>query len=293
MIGAIGTNSYTGSVYVYTSDASGNWNQVAELNGAAINDQFGSSIAIDGDTRVIGAAKTNSGTGSAYIYTSDASGNWSQVAELNASDGAINDEFGGHVAIDGGTCVIGAIGTDSSTGSAYVYTSDASGNWSQVAEFNGQVSSDYFGVSVAIDGDTCVIGASGTNSGTGGAYIYTSDEKGNWSQVAEINGQASSDYYGVSVAIDGDTCMVGAIGTDSSTGSAYVYGGNSATGACCVNSGCDSLTEASCTSMGGTWLGEGGSCDDCPATCAGDTNGDGVIDIFDLLNMLSGWGTCP
>ena len=78
-----------------------------QIKGEASSDHFGFRIVIDGDTCVIGATGTNSNTGSAYVYTSDASGNWSQVAELNASDGAINDQFGGSIAIDGDTCVIG------------------------------------------------------------------------------------------------------------------------------------------------------------------------------------------
>ena len=65
------------------------------------------------------------------------------------------------------------------------------------------------------------------------------------------------------------------------------------TGACCVSSGCHALTEDACAGMGGTWLGEGGSCDDCPASCMGDTDGNGVVNIEDLLNMLGSWGACP
>ncbi|MDG2199638.1 MAG: hypothetical protein P8K80_00450, partial [Phycisphaerales bacterium] len=78
------------------------------------------------------------------------------------------------------------------------------------------------------------------------------------------------------------------------SGSAYIYGPppTPATGACCVTNGCTVNTEVACTELGGTWT-EGGVCADCPASCAGDTNGDGVIDIFDLLNMLDDWGTCP
>ena len=71
------------------------------------------------------------------------------------------------------------------------------------------------------------------------------------------------------------------------------YFENYAHGACCVSSGCHNLTETACAGMGGTWLGEGGSCDDCPASCMGDTDGNGVIDIQDLLNMLGNWGPCP
>ena len=53
------------------------------------------------------------------------------------------------------------------------------------------------------------------------------------------------------------------------------------------------LTSQACAGMGGTWLGEGGSCDDCPASCMGDTDGNGVVNIEDLLNMLGSWGACP
>ena len=64
-------------------------------------------------------------------------------------------------------------------------------------------------------------------------------------------------------------------------------------GACCVSSGCHQIAGYTCTALGGTWLGEGGSCDDCPASCAGDTDGNGVVNIEDLLNMLGSWGPCP
>ena len=229
VIGAIGTNSQTGSAYVYTSDASGNWSQVAALTASdrASNDCFGYSVAIDGDTCVIGAGGTNSLSGSAYVYTSDASGVWSQVAALTASDRASNDLFGTSVAIDGDTCVIGAWGTNSYAGNAYVFTPDASGNWSQVDELTASdgASGDQFGRSVAIDGNTCVIGAYRTNSFAGSAYVFTPDASGNWSQVAELTASdgASNDLLGYSVAIDGDTCVIGAWGTNSGAGSAYVY----------------------------------------------------------------------
>ena len=261
VIGASGANSGTGSAYVYTSDASGNWSQVAALTGQASGDNFGRSVAIDGDTCVIGAYRTDvngSSSGSAYIYTPDASGNWSQVAEFNG--GASNEYFGYSVAIDGDTCMIGAYGINTLTGSAYVYTPDASGNWNQVTELNGEASGDRFGYSIAIDGDTCVIGADKANYNTGGAYVYTSNASGNWSQVAELKplDGASWDRFGVIVAIDGDACVIGASGTKSETGSAYVYGGNPATGACIA-----------------------------------DIVVNDYVDIYDLLELLQDWGPCP
>jgi hypothetical protein len=341
VIGATGTNSNRGSAYVYTSDANGTWNQVAEFNGEASGDKFGcsvaidgdtcvigaayttnsaagsayvfsktsgtwfldaelsgeawdyfgSSVAIDGDTCVIGAAGTNKYTGSACVYTSDANGTWNQVAELSGE--ATNDSFGTSVAIDGDTCVIGAIGTNSYTGSAYVYTSDASGTWNQVAGLWTGVGWGFFGGSVAIDGDTCVIGANATNNDRGSVYVYTSDANGTWNQVAELNGVASWDSFGSSVAIDGDACVIGAPGY---TGSAYLYGSNATTGACCVNSGCfDGTNNNQCTAASGTWT-QDGSCDDCvapPETCDADLDGDGEVKVADLLLLIGAWGVCP
>jgi hypothetical protein len=261
-----------------------------QFNGQANYDFFGTSVAIDGDTCVIGAWGTNKANiGIACAYTSDANGTWNQVAEFNGE--AYFDRFGYSVAIDGDTCVIGARGDDSYAGRAYVYTSDPSGTWNQVAEFNGNSNSELFGTSVAIDGDTCVIGARGTNSNTGSAYVY-SKASGTWNQVAELSGEAYDDYFGNSVAIDGDTCVIGASGTNSNTGTAYVYGSNATTGACCVSSGCFDGTNNQCTAAGGSWT-QAGSCDDCVPTCQGDMNADGTIDVLDLLGMLSAWGSCP
>ena len=64
-------------------------------------------------------------------------------------------------------------------------------------------------------------------------------------------------------------------------------------GACCGTTGCAIANELDCASFVGTWLGEGGSCDDCPDPCMGDTDGNGVVNIEDLLNMLGSWGACP
>ena len=64
-------------------------------------------------------------------------------------------------------------------------------------------------------------------------------------------------------------------------------------GACCVSSGCHKVADYTCTALGGTWLGEGALCDDCPASCMGDTDDNGVVDIEDLLNMMGSWGACP
>jgi hypothetical protein len=65
------------------------------------------------------------------------------------------------------------------------------------------------------------------------------------------------------------------------------------TGACCMSLGCFSGTDAYRTAAGGTWLGIGEACSNCPASCAGDITGDGQVGIHDLLIMLEHWGPCP
>jgi parallel beta-helix repeat protein len=65
-------------------------------------------------------------------------------------------------------------------------------------------------------------------------------------------------------------------------------------GPCCVGTGCMTITQARCDEGSGTWLGDVlWSCDDCPASCMGDTDGNGVVNIEDLLNMMGSWGACP
>jgi hypothetical protein len=77
---------------------------------ATENDNFGSSVAISGDTVVVGAYKDNhagTGSGSAYIFTLSG-GVWTQQSKLTASDAAANEHFGVSVAISGDTVVVGA-----------------------------------------------------------------------------------------------------------------------------------------------------------------------------------------
>ena len=75
----------------------------------------------------------NRDQGSAYVFVRSGS-TWSQQAQLTAADGAVNDRFGGSVAISGETVVVGApsdrIITDYGRGSAYVFVRSGS-TWSE------------------------------------------------------------------------------------------------------------------------------------------------------------------
>jgi hypothetical protein len=283
--------SSAGATYVYTR--SGNsWSPQAYLKApnAEASDSFGGSVAISGDTIVVGATGEDSnqttitngstasadnsaaGAGAAYVFTRSGS-TWSQQAYLKAPNAEAGDGFGESVAISSDTIVVGAHQEDSNqttitnagsasannstseAGAAYVFV--RSGNsWSQQAYLKAPnpEALDFFGTSVAINGDTVVVGANAEDSsqttitngssasadnsaaGAGAAYVFTRSGS-SWSQQAYLKAAnaGANDHFGNSVAINGDTVVVGANGEDSNqttiTNGSSASADNSASGA--------------------------------------------------------------
>jgi len=230
-----------GAVYVYTRSGA-TWSQQAELKDplAATNDAFGRSVALSGDTALIGAyGKTVSGqdgAGAAYVFVRTGR-TWSQQAELTASNAAANDEFGDSVALSGKTALIGAcsktVSGQGEAGAAYVFVRTGT-TWTQQAELPDPdaASDDQFGFSVTLAGDTAVVGAwqktVGTVSVAGAAYVFVRSGT-TWSRQAELSDPdaANNDAFGSSVALSGDTALIGAWGKTVSgqtyAGAAYVF----------------------------------------------------------------------
>jgi hypothetical protein len=222
--------SRTGAAYIYTRNGSGEWSEQAKLlaGDASRSDRFGHSVALTGDTAVIGAWEADSNglinNGAAYVFTRDVTGAWSEQAKLLASDAASMDYFGQSVAVDGNTVLVGAESESSNgllrNGAAYVFTRDASGAWSEQAKLLAvdRAAGDLFGRSVAIDGDTALIGAFAKDStgleNNGAAYVFTRSMSGEWAEQAKLlpSETTSGDLFGSSVALDGDTALIGAWG---------------------------------------------------------------------------------
>ncbi|MBX7209707.1 MAG: choice-of-anchor D domain-containing protein [Verrucomicrobiaceae bacterium] len=187
-----------GAAYVYVRNMSGVWTFQAYLKASnpGAGDWFGSSVAISGDTIVVGAHLEDGGgtgvnptpdeasadAGAAYVFTRSG-GTWVQQACLKASNTGAGDMFGLAVAISGDTIAIGAKGEDGSggavnapsddlladAGAAYVFTRSG-GAWSQQAYLKpaNRGILDNFGTAVAISEDTVVVGAPNEGgSGTG------------------------------------------------------------------------------------------------------------------------------
>lgn len=232
-----GTDS--GSAYVFTRSG-GTWSQQAKLKAAdgAATDYFGLSVALDGDTALIGAQHDDDkggNSGSAYVFTRSG-GTWSQQAKLTAADGATSDMFGSRVALDGNTALIGSYSDDdkgAESGSVYVFTRSG-GTWSQQAKLTASdgAAGDHFGVSVSLDGDTMLIASymdddKGTDSGA--VYVFTRSG-GIWSQQAKLTAAdgAALNYFGGSVSLKGETALIGAYRNDDK-GAAYVFTRNGGT----------------------------------------------------------------
>jgi hypothetical protein len=227
VIGAPGHASSRGAAYVYTRVGS-TWTSEAELTApdGAANDLFGTSVAISGTTVVIGApghaVGANSSQGAAYVYVLSGGSFTLVQQELTAPDGASSDQFGTRVALNGNTLVVSAwnrqVGGRTTQGAAYVFTRTGM-TWTQQGPdlISGDgATGDNFGSGLAIQGATVVVGA----DGHGAAYVFGL-QGGTWIQQQELTYSLSS-FLGESVAIDGNTIVVGASDT--------MFGGNTSQG---------------------------------------------------------------
>ncbi|MRG91502.1 hypothetical protein [Polyangium spumosum] len=224
----------TGSAYVYLKGASTFVLQGSKLTAgaaAAAQDEFGTAVAISGDTIVVGAYgddDNGSVSGSAFVFFRTGT-TWSQQAKLAPPDGKANDWFGYAVAVSGDTALIAAPLALASQGKVYAYTRNA-GVWAQQAQFVAMDGDggDQFGHSVSLVVDTAVIGARYDEpSSAGSAYVFLRNA-GVWAQEKKITGAdlAIGDQFGHSVGVSGSWVIVGAEAHDSAAsnaGAAYLF----------------------------------------------------------------------
>jgi hypothetical protein len=226
VVGAPRKSNLTGAVYVF--GRTGNtWTQTAKLTAsdAAEFDNFGDSVAIDGDTIVVGASGDDigaSGVGSVYAFTRTGAPGRTETAKLTASDGAIFDSLGSSVAIDGDTIVAGSLGPFSGAprqaGAVYTFSRTGAAARTETAKLTAsdRAEGDNLGYSVAVDGDTIVAGASRDDNGgvtdRGSVYTFSRTGAATRTETAKLTASdgADSSFLGFSVAIEGDTIVSGA-----------------------------------------------------------------------------------
>ena len=199
-----------------------------------VDEEYGRAVAIDGDTAVIGAAAnpvSSDRIGSADVYVRTNSG-WQFQQKLTAPDATSQSVFGVSVAIDGDTIVVGAHGDTNAgfaSGAAYVFQR-TNNQWSLTQKLISSESStwDSFGLSVGVDGNTIVCGAFGNSPSNtlpvGSAFVFRLINN-HWVETQKLAASDASENnsFGVTVAIDGNTLIVGAIGNSQFAGAVYVF----------------------------------------------------------------------
>ena len=204
---------------------------------AVLQDNLGESVGISGDYAVVGVPNDDTDfgrdTGSLQVFLRTETG-WVQHQKLFASDAEAGDRFGTALAMSGDYVVAGAPRNDGAgrnSGAAYVFRRQGT-EWVEQAKLvaSDETRSDYFGISVAMDGDTALVGAHRTNeplADCGTVYVF--ERNGEiWNQTAKLSAPDpdSFAYFGFSVGLDADTAIIGATRDDEAghnAGAAYIF----------------------------------------------------------------------
>lgn len=255
------TLANSGAVYVFVRNGS-TWTQQAYLRApnADAQDFFGTSVALSGDVLAVGATGEDgsaqsksplnndvSSSGAVYTYTRTGS-TWTHQMRIKAPNAGESDIFGNSVALSNDFLFIGApneanstssLSTDNnnavSAGAVYVYSPDPLGwNLHTYLKASTTGTSDMFGDTLAVSGNTLVVGA--TNDATSGRCIVFTYDGTSWSEQAILVGSNTqpNDLFGTGLAISGDTIVAGAPSEDTGlngmiasaneeVGAAYVF----------------------------------------------------------------------
>ena len=279
-----GNTEYRGEVWMYARDTPGNrtssWSliQIVRAPDGRAGDYFAGSLDLDGDTLVVGAAQAEphgveTDAGSAYVFTRSTAGVpsslWTFRQKLQSPTRLEHDNFGFAVAVDGDVVIAGAPKRDQSAdgnqvegymdgqdiGAVFVFARATPGD--RTSEFvlldrletDNPRDNDWFGATVAVDGDVLVATKSAEmtfndeENGTGNrfcpiAYVFVRMEPGvthsRWAFKTSLNldeCETKAEHL-KPVAVYGDVIVVGApdhdhvevlSGTHDEAGHAYVF----------------------------------------------------------------------
>lgn len=239
----------TGAIYIFKPHY-GNWIQAAKLKAsdAHAGAAFGSDVAIDGTTVVVGSP-SNKGvpykqSGAVYVFEPDHYHYWSQTARLTNSDADFFDHFGQSVDIEGDYLIAGAPFSNDKTGNAYIFYRSGL-TWTQQAKLSPSDGAphDKFGSSVGITSGFAAVGSfldDDLGSESGSLYIY--EQSGvNWSELMKHTASdgMAGDHFGRQVDIDGTYAIAGSPYNNAvahHSGAAYIYGPTLSADQPCQNS---------------------------------------------------------
>lgn len=249
-----------GAAYIFEKDATGNWNEIQKLvssdRGATFQPLLGETVAISGSYAVVNAPREVKGlsgqpdltnAGACYIYERDGNGVWSEVQKIVPSQRYAQDRFGDFsLAILGNTIAVGSFRHDFdvneqnevlSAGAVYIFERDTNGVWNEtqkIVDSNREIG-EWFGRSVALDGDLLMVGVSqdyfqgNGNAQYGAVHVFERDVTGVYNNIQVItpNTPDFQSQFGHSIDVEGDNMIVGAnamdVGSVAFGGAAFVF----------------------------------------------------------------------
>jgi len=235
VVGAEGDSiNEAGAAYVFDYN-SGGWEYKQELTDPdnRIGNLFGSSVSIDANVIVVGSQRDNVSDyreGSLCVFRRNG-GTWSFEQKIEGENRL--DEMGRSVAISGDTFVAGvysyAYGANGNAGAAFVYKYNGASWIKEATLYDPNAdTSDCFGNSVAINDNSIVVGEMYYGASNSGAAFLFERSGGSWSQGQKFEDPSgiASDYFGKSVAIDGEVAIAGAYkddGGETNSGAAFIF----------------------------------------------------------------------
>ncbi len=226
-IGALGADHGQGQVYLYARSRN-HWYRQATLSypgpATAYGGAFGTSVAVSGNTVIAGATEIGTAEGgAAYVYVRSG-GVWYQQAKLTPPSG-VGSFFGWSVSLSGNTAVVDAPGAHYYQGLVFVFVRSGT-KWHLQGTLRGPANdtNEGFGDTVATSGNTLAIGFTGAADSMGEVYLYARTGT-RWHSQATLTDPRGvpGDAFGSSVALAGDTAVIGANGVRGHAGAAYVF----------------------------------------------------------------------
>ncbi len=222
-----------GTVHVYSRSPAA-WRATGTIKApdGKPNDGFGSTLATDGTTLLIGQVDMPTGADSArgavHVYRRGAAGKWEHSGTIRAATRLARAGFSTSMTMAGDHVYIGAPGEGA--GAVYVFRRAANGTYEAAGRMSGDGTevNDAYGTSIATDGDRLAIGAPARALRRGGVFMYRRDAAGEWKQEALIVSARGADNarFGHSLQLSGTRLAVGAPGALPIAG----MGGNAAAG---------------------------------------------------------------
>ncbi|MBK7756632.1 MAG: FG-GAP repeat protein [Deltaproteobacteria bacterium] len=312
VVGADNLSSGNGAAYVYYGGAAGIGSTGATTLTGSGTGFFGWTVAGAGDLNddgyddiAVGAPAHSSSAGRVYVFHGGSAGLGTSVVATLSGSGGSGESFGqalsgaGDVNGDGySDLAVGASGYSSNTGAAYLYQGGSAGvSTTYDLRLLGPSTGSYFGTAlrggadINADGyDDLIVGASGVSSNTGAAYLFEGSSAGLASTaVTTLSGLSTNTYFGYSVGMAGDVnnddfqdVIIGAYGTTSNRGAAYIYLGN------CVDGDGDGFCPPKDCDDSDNKTFPGSAEKESSTACMSDADGDGYGDVAPATGVVAG-----